>query len=289
MRPDFVKLLTERGKYHKRKNRTQERRLKSRAMSGFVTDEDDDYAGEPIRAKMRNLRCSRADFNDFLSPLWNFLQRSVGRKWDEVWSEICKIAPTWTTQGDHLREHTRQYVTMPGDPFRGRYWGPRDLFVDDSGVLKRREDDGRKWYKNSDNEKVFRPKFLEIQEQPFHFRHIQKKRTRHFHLRNGVWYEVTAEIPKTLIYERKGQVFAMVEQKDVFINSISERMTVRKYKGLEMRLSEWFPELSDEYGVQRVCTSKKTCSRKDLKLIRKAINKVNNNEFNPRLKVTAYK
>ncbi|NWH09419.1 MAG: hypothetical protein HXY22_12395 [Alphaproteobacteria bacterium] len=54
----------------------------------------------------------RKVFNDHLAPLHRFLQKSVGRKWDEVYSEICRDLDARNVVQDHLRLHVKQEVDV---------------------------------------------------------------------------------------------------------------------------------------------------------------------------------
>lgn len=62
------------------------------------------------------------ELSDFLSPLQRFLDKSCGRPWDDVYSEICKVADTRTMDGYHLRQHVRSWLKY-------RYT------IDDNGIL----------------------------------------------------------------------------------------------------------------------------------------------------------
>src|SRR5881397_250517 len=49
-------------------------------------------------------------FGEHLAPLRRFLEKSVGRRWDKVYSEICShLRPTSTIQ-KHVRDHLWDYV-----------------------------------------------------------------------------------------------------------------------------------------------------------------------------------
>lgn len=131
MRADFHEVLIERPRTGMR------RRLKPppfhwRQDDGEETPKGWKYAGK------RTKRLS-----DRLGPLKRYLRRSVGRPWDEVYSELRAGISTRTQVQLHVLEHLRQMVTLPheldaedvtrtrkGWPVRGAYVCPR------SGVLR---------------------------------------------------------------------------------------------------------------------------------------------------------
>jgi hypothetical protein len=49
-------------------------------------------------------RVDRDNNRNHLSALHRYLQKQVGRRWDEVWSEICQNAPKGSFLGYHLRD-----------------------------------------------------------------------------------------------------------------------------------------------------------------------------------------
>lgn len=73
--------------------------------------------------------------NENLSPLRRYMERQVGRRWDDVYSEICaNLRPTSTVQ-QHVRDHVPDLVDLGGPQ---RRWWRHDLFVDGKGYLRRR-------------------------------------------------------------------------------------------------------------------------------------------------------
>lgn len=52
----------------------------------------------------------RKSLNENLSPLKKFLFSRVGRKWDDVWSEVCENINSNSTVQKHVLDHARDYV-----------------------------------------------------------------------------------------------------------------------------------------------------------------------------------
>lgn len=52
------------------------------------------------------------NLNENLSPLRNFLRKSVGKKWDDVFAEISKACPHDSAVNAHIYQHLFQYVEI---------------------------------------------------------------------------------------------------------------------------------------------------------------------------------
>lgn len=125
MRPDAVKVFIERPrtgmrtKYH--------RQLDDRQVH------DDEL---PTREKMLPRHQNTKSLSDFLSPLFGLLRKSVGRKWDDVYSEIRAVADHRSVTGHHLLEHVGFAVYSWGEWCCRRFWTGRDVYyVDQDGIL----------------------------------------------------------------------------------------------------------------------------------------------------------
>lgn len=86
--------------------------------------------------------------NENLNPLHRFLMKSVGRPWDDVYSELCEGVDRRRAIGFHVFQHVRQWISdvlfFDGEPYDlGSYGGPArpyyGLYVDQQGVLCNRE------------------------------------------------------------------------------------------------------------------------------------------------------
>lgn len=51
-------------------------------------------------------------FSDRLRPLFRFLDKQVGRLWDDVWSEISQVVPANGTMQVHARNHVFDFVEV---------------------------------------------------------------------------------------------------------------------------------------------------------------------------------
>lgn len=78
--------------------------------------------------------------NENLNPLRNFLKKSVGRKWDEVFSEINEVCPNDSAVNAHVYQHLYQYVQL------------HPLIID--GKVYRPWHEQRTWYHNGNQDEL---------------------------------------------------------------------------------------------------------------------------------------
>lgn len=72
------------------------------------------------RVSMRrhvHLNGEMANFGDRIGPLRRFLRSRVGRKWDDVYKEVCEMADSRGIRGHHLREHLSYEVVIAKNGF----------------------------------------------------------------------------------------------------------------------------------------------------------------------------
>ena len=97
-------------------------------------------------------------FDDKLGPIYRWLNRQVGRPWDEVRSDVSKTFDTRTTAGRHIvhdhmltsvqigPEFPRYYSSPPEDPTTS--YSDNDFYVDDDGILQKKRYLGRRRYRD---------------------------------------------------------------------------------------------------------------------------------------------
>jgi len=134
MRKDMAKVVVE----CPRLNHYAESNVKGRKL-----DFDDMPYCEGMKAGRRR-GWNRKSFSENLNPLRRYLERQVGRLWNDVFSEICEnINPNSTVQ-QHVRSHIFNFVeinTYRGNDGNVHAEGTRyffhDLYVDpDDGILR---------------------------------------------------------------------------------------------------------------------------------------------------------
>lgn len=149
MRHDMNKVLTTRprvGRYSSGQGAYRKaarvRRSEDRYWKG-VRDES-----APKKESMRKPhkhRWNGKDFDDHIRPLERYLVSQVGRPWDKVWSDICKVLRGNGVQAAHVKQHVKWMVG--GVPHSGesyfqdyewhspRGWQP--VYVDEHGILRK--------------------------------------------------------------------------------------------------------------------------------------------------------
>jgi hypothetical protein len=101
----------------------------------LFTDLEDAPSKESVKRRYKDTK----GFGDRTQPLVRYLHKQVGRRWNQVYSEICHVADRRNPSGAHLRSHIRDTVDRQNiDGIDGRQWYWRPLFVDTDGILKKR-------------------------------------------------------------------------------------------------------------------------------------------------------
>lgn len=133
MRNDFNKVLTERPrKGHKRKHKEVRKAYNSKFNVNYDNDEDGPLGGtEHMRRPYQNWD-TRKNNTDLWSAIRRFMLSRVGRKWDDVWSEVNRDLH----ESDDMRAHWRVHCKIEVDEKitiapNGRLWrvGGRRSFM----------------------------------------------------------------------------------------------------------------------------------------------------------------
>ena len=127
MKPYFSKLLTEQERVgSKNKSAKWGRRLKY--------DPDSEYEDECSRVSMSRHGIQYGhdgkSLTDVLSPLRGFLRKNVGKKWNDVYSELCQGLDRRSVSGLHVFQHLWNYVEKDTAMVDGQvyhYWRGGDL------------------------------------------------------------------------------------------------------------------------------------------------------------------
>ena len=147
MRHDISKLICER-----QRRCSSEKSQKTRKKLNTALDYDSyDYDWGPTRVssarRRQEGRCSGLtdnggkhitgkSLNENLSPLYRFLDKSVGRPWDKVFAEIKANIDSRQVIGYHVLQHVGWHVcSEPHGLHRYSY----RLYVDENGILRKRK------------------------------------------------------------------------------------------------------------------------------------------------------
>jgi hypothetical protein len=178
MRPDMFKVIVERPRGYKDRDRSAAARLR-------------DWDG-PMFLGMRVGRY--VHLNENLSPLRRFLRAQRGRPWDKVLSELSATIDTRSTVKRHILEHLDDFVAtrtwlqdtqiwfadrgVPAPLARSR----KELYVDPrTGILRENAQRRTRTERRSERERA---------EQAEHAHRRILSATEQLHAIDGIWYHV---------------------------------------------------------------------------------------------------
>lgn len=101
MRSDFNRVLTEDPRRGSRTKFREYRRAKGNAVF------DDEFSGgkESMMKRRRIAKGERKSFGDLLGPLEGWVFKQVGKNWDDVYSEVCRLFDRRSQIKDHVHQH----------------------------------------------------------------------------------------------------------------------------------------------------------------------------------------
>ena len=217
MRSDMAKLIVTRPRVGGNGNVGRMFRQANRSFDDLPTKES-------MRKKHRR-NYNGKEFSDYLAPIKRFIEGTVGRPWDKVYSEICQQLPGDNTIQQHVFLHIDQYIAIKvircslsesntglvaHDALGGarNYGGrsrirPGQLYVDpDDGIIKRAKI-------RQQEVKVAKPKTM----QAIDNEHVAVKH-------NGIWYLVEIK-PYTVEYVEKeypnGDGTSVIRKEKMFV------------------------------------------------------------------------
>lgn len=104
MRKDLNKLLCEEERYGSSRSFKEVRRKK-------VFQADEEFAAGREGMKKRHVISGNEKmFGEHLNPLYGIVRKNVGRKWDDVYSELSEVFDFRSVINDHILQHLWQYV-----------------------------------------------------------------------------------------------------------------------------------------------------------------------------------
>lgn len=238
MREDMERILVGRPRVGGRGSKGPGRGKDSRNMEDLPTKE-----GMKQRWKKGELK----SLNENLSPFYRYLDKQVGRPWDEVYSEIRERINTHSAVQLHILQHLETHVDLhvvldkDGTPYRqtGASWYDHEVFglyvCPKSGLLK--ENKAKPW-----RQKTLVPNYLTID-------------GKHYFESEHGWFEI--ELIKV---ERRwirnptkefGRRYSVVSE-DTYWDALSKKMLT-------------VPDLYDFYGRSVRCVSKRPLNKKEIK------------------------
>lgn len=107
MRKDINKVLCER---ERRRSKDKFHNYRSTLKQEFLRDPEGASGGLLTKGKIYGY--DRKDFNENLNPLKGFLRKSVGRPWDDIYSELSQSLDRRSVINQHVFDHLMQYVAV---------------------------------------------------------------------------------------------------------------------------------------------------------------------------------
>lgn len=186
MRKDFNKLLCERERYGSDQSFRQVRQNKK----------FNNFEEGPTRESMKKrhkVTMKEKSFGENLRPLYRFIEKNVGRKWDAVYSELCSTFDMRSVINQHILVHLWFWVDA-GNKTASRWSMGSEFLVNDSGILVRNPE----WVSWRTKAKESAKKRAE---EEFKIRRIIDENTELRRRKDGVWFVCTmAKTPKTRTY-----------------------------------------------------------------------------------------
>lgn len=199
MRKDFKKLLCEeprrKGWQTKNKKSLNKRKGYKKRYQWGTKGDYDEWSLPRIEPMCGKRGRGDKDFGEHLQPLVRYLRTNVGRKWDDIFSEIRQQCPNDNAVNAHIYQHLWGYVERkpyyidgvphrnPGDWFGSPYpisdhGRDNTFYVDMNGILRRapRRESYRQRQRRADEK---RQKNSDVRELDGVY-YVRK---------NGVWFE----------------------------------------------------------------------------------------------------
>lgn len=136
MRKDLQKLLCEQERHGSTRSYKQVRHKKT--FNEAANDEEFSSGREGMKTRYVYGHGSLSkDFSENFAPLWGIIRKNAGRKWDDVYSELCEVFDMRSHVNAHILIHLfdfverHTYVDDDGEIMvRGRYRGDTPLSQD---------------------------------------------------------------------------------------------------------------------------------------------------------------
>lgn len=159
MKRHFAAQITESPRHRHSYSKSADWR--NRAIATRSTSVDPEEGEEHLPYLHMSMSKGNKDFTDVLGPLRRYLLQSVGRRWDDVYSEISQNIPSDSMQGRHIRQHVEGYVEqevilIDNKPYRMPKYGTgpvpitRDFYVNPVTGLLQKPVGGRGLYLTPD-------------------------------------------------------------------------------------------------------------------------------------------
>lgn len=244
MRKDMSKVIVERPRKGGNKSNLK------RTRRSYKSNPDQD---SPTKESMKQAHKEPRGWDDLkelnenLAPLHRFLQKNAGRKWDDVYSEICEHININSDVQYHILQHIewdvqKNIVIRNKIPYTTRWGNEVEVFgsyIDPKGYLRYRQYISHKW--NNREKKIL---------------WLDEKKLTCFYKHKDIWYILTL---KNVFYG-PDRVYDPLARKYVTKDVLkANTCCVNKTRNIEKIV---FPK-------KYFAIAKKQCGKKDLKILKK--------------------
>ena len=141
MRKDMGKIVTEKPRHG-----SGLPNLKTRMSVKWKGDDAEyDIPSKASNSASRQYGYNKRTFTDVLGPLKRYVFKQIGRKWNDVYSEMCKYLDKRKVTHAHVFDHIYSWIAL--NVYKGRNgfyyeqpysWMVRDLYVDpQTGIIRK--------------------------------------------------------------------------------------------------------------------------------------------------------
>lgn len=271
MRSDLNKLLCEHERYGSKRGYKEVRRDRS-----FDLYDEDGPIGNREGMRWRyKFHWNEKEFGENLNPLYGIIRKNAGRKWDDIYSELCQVFDTRSVINRHILIHldrmveiTNVFVGDDGELWvRNNYSGSRHLkddgveyYVDPRDGILYRNPEYRSWgYNRRKRAEAERQERWKTYRNLGKFAYAKDEKT-------GIWYRYDYKaIPQGRV-EGYWKTYGSLA-KPLWLERIVEGMAYDEYKGTTVQWSKggYSPYRHPDAPHNTVHVNKKTASKKEIK------------------------
>lgn len=121
MRKDLQKLLCEQERRGSGRSFKEKRRAKEFNETAFDPEFTAGREGMKVRY-VRGYGSDSKDFSENFNPLWGIIRKNAGRKWDDVYSELCEVFDMRNHVNAHILIHLWDFVETHAFFEDGQVW-----------------------------------------------------------------------------------------------------------------------------------------------------------------------
>lgn len=255
MRKDMGKVITERPRGGSRS------RNKKYGESIRWDGHDGNYDNQPKRVTSSargQYGYDAREFTDVLGPVKGFIRKNVGRPWNKVYSEVCKVLDKRKVTHKHVIDHMFQWVETSPIFCPDGYWRSPD------NIYSRLNDDGQLEYYGMEPEFIVHPKTgLLVANKPRESKGARIARWREREKQNQ---KDTVKIDESSCYRKINDIWYRCKIRE------ADKHEVELYKAIHTAMHTDHQSRVMTYGAKKYyIEDKKQLGKKELKALRERL------------------